>query len=42
MIFETGITGRDENEDYRVEGCSQRDYDLIVNYLEMKKHKNED
>lgn len=42
MNFETGITGRDETEDYRVEGCSQRDYDLIVNHSEMKKHVNED
>lgn len=41
-IFETGITGRDETEDYRVEGCSQRNYDLTVNHLEMKNHENED
>lgn len=42
MIFETGITDRDETEDYRVEDCSQRDNDLIVNHVKVKKHKNED
>jgi len=41
MIFETGISGRDET-DYRIECCSQRDYDLIVNHLEVKKLENED
>lgn len=40
MIFETGIAKRDETEDYRVKGCSQRDCDLIINHSEKKKPEN--
>lgn len=31
MILKTGVTGRNATEDYKVEGCSQRDCDLIAN-----------
>lgn len=42
MILKTGVTGRNDTEGYKVEGCSQSDYDLIANNSEMKKHESED